>query len=201
MKRDENCNRCELHTQPYHNICLWGQGPVPAPLMLVGEAPGASEDRTGKPFCGQAGELLDHILYKLGLDREDIYITNVLKCRPTANKLPNAKGTQACVDACWPYLMTELQNVDPKAVLLLGGTAMTTLTGLRLISRHEGTQVDTVYEGAKTFVGFHPAYVLRSPSKEANLARSIAIAAKAAGMRIKTKTIEEVPPYEYEIRT
>jgi DNA polymerase len=178
-----------------------GSGNPEAKLMLIGEAPGFKEDRRGLPFVGDAGQLLDRVLNALGINRDILYITNVLKCRPQNNKLPKGKGAvQACVDACWPYLEEEIQNVDPKVIVLMGGTPLTTLVGLRMITRHEGTEVDTIYDGAKTFAAFHPAYVLRSPSKEANLARAIALAAKAAGINVCPKSIEEIDPYLYEVK-
>lgn len=201
MKRNQDCKRCQLNEQVLHTVCLWGAGSPDADLMLIGEAPGGTEDIRGRPFIGQAGQLLDRVLSALGINREDIYITNVLKCRPKQNKLPNGKGAvQECVDACWPYLETEIQDVNPKAIVLMGSTPLVTLTGLRLISRHEGTEIETIYDTARTFATYHPAYILRSPSKEANLARSIALAAKAAGIKVSPKSIEEVEPYEYEVR-
>jgi len=208
MKRNENCNRCMLCTHPYHTICLWGRGPVPAKLMIIGEAPGREEDRRGEPFVGAAGKLLDHIISKLGLDvgaglfDYDIYFTNVVKCRPHENKLPTGQDLRDVLEACWPYLEQEIKDVDPKAILILGGTAMHFLLGLSQVTKYESMEVETLYSGAKTFVGLHPAYILRSPSKEVNLAQSIAIAAKAAGLKVKGKNLEDGGGmYPYEVRS
>ena len=201
MKRNPECNGCELHVNAINTICLWGAGPTPAPLMLIGEAPGMNEDRQGLPFVGQAGVLLDNVLARLGLDRSRIYITNVIKCRPVDNKLPTGQRLTECLEGCWPYLETEIQTVDPKVILLMGGTALKFLTEFKLISRHEGMEVETIYEGARTFVAYHPAFVLRQPSKEANLGRALAQAAKAAGLKVKPKGMKEVGLYPYEVRT
>ena len=201
MKRNHNCKRCVLSESSHLTTCLMGAGNPNADLMLIGEAPGFDEDRHGSPFIGQAGQLLNRVLSSLNIDRDSLYVTNTLKCRPKNNQLPKGKGAvQECVDACWPYLEEEIQSVDPKVILLMGGTSLVTLTGLRMVTRHEGMEIDTIYEGAKTFVALHPAYVLRSPSKEANLARAIALAAKAAGIKVRPKSIEEIDPYPYEVR-
>lgn len=202
MKRDTNCTRCMLRTSMVHTVCLWGAGNPKAKMMLIGEAPGYNEDRSGVPFVGDAGKLLDRVLEAIGIDRREIYITNVLKCRPKNNELPGkALDVQECIDACWPYLEGEIQSVDPEVIVLLGSTPLVALTGLRLISRHEGMEVPTIYDGAKTFAAYHPAYVLRSPSKEANLARALVVAAKAAKMDVNYKSINQVDMYPYEVRT
>jgi DNA polymerase len=157
------------------------------------------EDRLGRPFVGQAGKLLDFVLAKLSLSREDLWITNVLRCRPPENKLPPAADLEVCVDACWPYLEAELQAVDPKVVLLLGGGPVKMLGIKGMITRLEGMEVEEVYEGARTFCALHPAYVLRAPSKEANLGRAIWRAARCAGLKPKALG-EEVGLFDYEVR-
>ncbi len=201
MKRKPQCDRCMLCEQqePHFNRCVWGWGNPNADLMLIGEAPGLSEARRGIPFCGQAGNLLDHILTHLSLSREDMYITNVIKCRPADNKLPGKKDLEVCFDRCWPFLLTEIQDVDPKAILLMGGTALSLMAAENQITKWEGMEVESVYEGARTFASLHPAYVLRQPSKEFRLAQAIARAARAAGLKVKTKTQVD-RRYPYEVR-
>ena len=192
------CSQCPLKDTPCRHPRILGTGPVPAPLFLIGEAPGANEDHFGQPFVGQAGKLLDFVLAKLSLDRDDIYVTNVVKCRPPENKMPTGETGQNIIDCCWPYLETELQEVDPKVVVLMGNTALKLIgeTGIRKL---EGVEVETIYEGVKTFACFHPAFVLRSPSAECNLGRALWRAAKAAGMRPKPIG-EEVGLFPYEVR-
>lgn len=195
MKRDPNCQLCSL-CQEAHHLCLWGTGNPHAKLMLIGEAPGASEDRLGKPFSGEAGRLLNHILDKLTLKREDIYITNCLKCRPPSNKLPKAKELKVCWEACHPYLEEELATVNPKAILLLGNTPLFFLTGKRFITRWESLEVGKD-RGRHIFASFHPAYALRSPRVEKNIGAAIYLAAKAAGLKPVPKGKEL---FTYEIR-
>ena len=198
MKRNKSCQRCPLH-EDCHTVCLWGTGDPCADLLFVGEAPGKVEDWKGKPFIGEAGILLDTVLFKLGLDHDDIYITNCFKCHPPDNKLPGIKDQREWFDCCWPYLEQEIQDVNPRVVVLLGGTPLRLMVGESKITKFECMEIETVYEGARTFASFHPAYVLRSPSKEVRLAQAIARGAKAAGMKIKTIGIE-APRYEYETR-
>ena len=182
MKTPKTCEKCELGLT-CNNPCVWGNGDVNADLLLVGEAPGFDEDKKREPFIGQAGQLLNHVLNKLSINRSSVYVTNVIKCRPPKNQLPKGADLEVIADACWPHLQRELQAVDPKVVVLMGGTALTTLTGERYITRVEGMEVDTVYEGAKTIACYHPAYVLRSPSKESCMARALYRAAKLAGLK------------------
>lgn len=158
------------------------------------------EDLDGLPFVGQAGQLLDHILNKLSIKREDIYITNCFKCRPPKNTLPGIVELRNNFEKCWPYLKEEIQDVDPKAIVLLGGIPLQLLVGESKITRFEGMEIETIYEGAKTFASFHPAYVLRTPSQEVRVAQAIARAAKAAGVKVRTKGWK-AGRYEYEVRS
>lgn len=199
MRKNRKCKRCPLCEQPHHTTCLWGAGSKNANLFLIGEAPGFEVDLKGVPFVGKADKLLDHVLFKLGLDREKIYITNCFKCRPLGNQLPGKRDMEAWFDSCWLYLQQEIQDVNPKVILLLGGTPLSLLCGLNKITRYECMEVPTIYDGAKTFCSYHPAYVLRAPSKEVRLAQAIAVAAKPAGMKIKTEGWK-AGLYDYEIR-
>jgi DNA polymerase len=194
-----------------------GTGNPNAKLVLIGECPGFNEDLDGHPFVGESGKLLDFILNKLGISRSDLWITNLIKCHPNKNELPKGEELKQVVEACMKHLRPELSQVHPKVVVLLGGTVTHWLSGHRLITKVEGTEVElTRFEPEnqkqltlwkiygpkfKAVACYHPAYVLRSPSKEPNLARSIAKAAKMAGMKIKPKGYDTTGIYEYEVRT
>jgi len=198
VRHNPDCDRCPLGPSVLRHRCVWGRGNKHAPLMLVGEAPGFEEDLANLPFVGQAGKLLDHVLNKLGI--EDVYITNVLKCHPPQDRLPCKKKTGDYFEQCRLYLDQEVRDVNPKVVVLLGGTALSFLAGERFITKWEGMEIDPVWMGIRTFVAFHPAYVLRVPSKEVRLAQAIARAAKAAGVRVRTKGWEG-GRYDYDVRT
>ncbi|MBU2249082.1 MAG: uracil-DNA glycosylase [Gammaproteobacteria bacterium] len=201
MPRNPNCTKCPLHEQGCKTICLWGSGHIPAKMMFIGEAPGFVEDHTGIPFTGPAGKLKDIILDSLGIRSNSIYITNCFKCRPYDNKLPGKRDKEAWFQECSPYLMEEIHNVRPKVIVLLGSTPLSLLVHLQPISKYEGMQVFNIPDvKAKVFAAFHPAYILRAPSKEARLAAAIATAANAANIEVNSKQWEERRMFNYEIR-
>ncbi len=138
-----------------------GRGHPQARLLLVGEAPGAEEDASGRPFVGRSGQLLDRLLAEAGLDRErDLYIANIVKCRPPQNRRPTA----AEMAACRPWLDRQLALLDPPLILLAGATALAGLLGIRSgISRLRG-QWQT-WQGRQLLPLFHPAYLLRNPRR------------------------------------
>jgi len=109
-----NCKKCPLYKTRIYPVI--GQGNHRAKIMLIGEAPGASEDRTGFPFCGAAGKILDELLNSVGIKRKNIYICNILKCRPPANRNPKAEE----IEACTPYLLRQIKNIKPKVICTLG---------------------------------------------------------------------------------
>ncbi len=185
--RNANCNACPLHEE-CNTVCLWGHGDTKAKIMLVGEAPGRTEDRTGLPFSGKAGSLLNHVLGKLGLPRERLYITNTLKCRPEGNELPAWGTTKTYIAACLPYLWTEIKLIQPKVIVLLGATASRGVANLWPITKYEGL-VKRI-ERWDFLVCVHPAAVLRRPSWEPNLAFALARAAQIAGEKIHPKGAE-----------
>ena len=141
-------------------------GPCPADLMIVGEAPGFNEDRQGEPFVGAAGKLLDTLLGRIGLSRSDVYITNVLKCRPPMNRDPMPNE----VEACSPYLKHQLEMIKPKVVLILGRHALERLMpGQGSISRIHGS---LIRRGDVAYVPlYHPAAALHNGSLVADLER------------------------------
>lgn len=194
-KRNPCCTKCSLSNSAIHNKCVWGRGEDEAPIMIIGEAPGASEDLNGMPFCGEAGKLLDFIIAKLGAPREAFYLTNVLRCRPPKNILPPAKELATCLAACREYLDHEIEQIQPRVKVVMGATALQALTGVKMIGMYEGGMVGDYV------VSYHPAYALRSPSKEVHIARSLALACDIAGVAYNPKGEKESGTYEYKIRS
>lgn len=154
------CYRCDLGATRTHAVV--GRGNPQAPIMIIGEGPGQNEDETGLPFVGKAGQLLEKILESVKLDSEqDVYICNVVKCRPPGNRVP----TPDEIAACKPYLLEQIRLVDPKIILLTGATAVKGVTGdKRGITKIRGTWIE--WEGRLCMPILHPAYLLRNPSRE-----------------------------------
>ena len=152
-----DCTRCKLHTQGRQQI-VFGVGNPTADLMFVGEAPGADEDAQGVPFVGRAGQLLTKMIEAMGLRRDEVYIANVLKCRPPGNRNPEPDE----IATCEPFLFRQLASIEPKVVIALGAFAARTLLKTDVpISRLRGRVFD--YRGAKLIPTFHPSFLLRSP--------------------------------------
>jgi len=152
----ENCQLCPL-CETRSNV-VFGDGSEDAKLVFVGEAPGSDEDRQGKPFVGRSGQKLTQIIEAMGLSRSDVYITNVLKCRPPGNRNPMPDEIRACE----PYLIAQLQLIEPRVICALGTfAAQTLLRSDRRISRLRGQF--HVYQGIKLMPTYHPAYILRNP--------------------------------------
>jgi len=155
-----DCSRCKLHALGRRQI-VFGVGNPDADLMFVGEAPGADEDVQGEPFVGRAGQLLTKIIAAIGLTREDVYIANVIKCRPPQNRNPEPDE----VDTCEPFLFRQIDAIKPKVVVALGSFAARALLRTEdSISRLRGRVYE--YRGAKLIPTFHPAYLLRNPSSK-----------------------------------
>jgi len=155
-----DCTRCKLHTLGRRQI-VFGVGNPDADLMFVGEAPGADEDVQGIPFVGRAGQLLTKIIEAINLTRDEVYIANVIKCRPPGNRNPE----QDEVDTCEPFLFQQIDAIKPKVIVGLGTfAARTLLKTLDPISRLRGRVF--AYRGAKLIPTFHPAYLLRNPSSK-----------------------------------
>jgi DNA polymerase len=156
----ESCQRCDLAAGRTHVVV--SRGNPHAPIMIVGEGPGQQEDEQGLPFVGKSGQLLDKILAAVNLDTErDVYICNVVKCRPPGNRVPTTEEAAACKG----YLLEQIRLVDPKVILLTGATALKGLTGeKRAISKIRGQWIE--WEGRWCMPIFHPAYLLRNPSRE-----------------------------------
>ena len=153
------CVRCPLH-QGRHTI-VHTEGKATARLMFVGEAPGADEDASGRPFVGRAGQLLNKIIEAIGLKREDVLIGNVNRCRPPGNRTPTTDEAHTCK----PFLLREINIARPDVIVVLGNTAMKNLLDTKEgITRLRGQFQD--YRGIKVMPTFHPAYLLRDPSKK-----------------------------------
>jgi uracil-DNA glycosylase len=160
------CTNCKLANR--RTNVVFGDGDAPCKVMLIGEAPGKDEDLSGKPFVGRSGQLLTMMLESIELKRpKDIYITNTVKCRPPQNRDPEKEEIIACND----YLQAQIFHVKPKVLLLSGSPAMQTVLKIKTpISKIRGTwidkEVDYMKMPLKIMVIFHPAYLLRYPSKE-----------------------------------
>jgi DNA polymerase len=154
-----DCTRCRLHAG--RTTLVFGVGNPNADLMFVGEAPGHDEDVQGIPFVGRAGQLLTKIIEAIGLRREDVYIANVLKCRPPNNRNPAPDE----VATCEPFLFRQVDAIKPKVIVALGTFAAQTLLRTQdPISRLRGRVYN--YRGAKLLATFHPAFLLRSPDRK-----------------------------------
>ncbi|MBF0444965.1 MAG: uracil-DNA glycosylase [Magnetococcales bacterium] len=154
-----SCQRCELHLT--RKQAVFGVGSPTAPVVFVGEGPGADEDRLGEPFVGDSGKLLDKMFHSIGFKREDIYIANVVKCRPPGNRNP----LHAEIALCQNYLIDQLQIIRPKAIFCLGKFALLCLLGYDgPVGKARGQSFS--WRGIPVIASFHPAYYLRTPSKK-----------------------------------
>lgn len=158
------CQRCALGQGRTQAVI--GSGPIPAPLMIVGEAPGHDEDIQGRPFVGRSGQLLTQILASVGIDRSTVYITNVVKCRPPQNRTPLADE----IATCQSYLIRQFQLVQPKILIVLGTPSMRAILGTQSpISKVRGqwTPLNVPYQSdpLMAMTMFHPSYLLRNPSR------------------------------------
>jgi len=175
------CTRCRLHET--RNNTVFSRGSSEAELVFVGEGPGADEDRQGLPFVGAAGQLLDKMVAAMGYNRDDVYVCNVVKCRPPNNRKPQPDEMEACM----PYLKEQLAIVDPKAIVGLGGTGVQGLIGARTgITRMRGSW--KLYRGRWPLMPtFHPAYLLRQPEKKRDVWNDLKQVMRKLGKEPPTK--------------
>ena len=154
------CSRCSLSAQRQQVVV--GRGNPKAKAMVIGEAPGASEDAQGLPFVGRSGQLLDHLLVQAGLSPDqDLFITNVVKCRPPDNRKPSAKELSACL----PWIEEQIASVDPAVVILVGATAVSAMLGRKQAMRSlRGVWIEQDQRSWMPI--FHPSYLLRNPSRD-----------------------------------
>ncbi len=168
-----NCTRCELSASRTNTV--FGVGNPEADWLIIGEAPGAEEDRRGEPFVGRAGQLLDQMLFAVGQSRENVFIANILKCRPPDNRDPKPDEAAACRD----YLERQIELIQPKIILAVGKVAAQNLLGSDdPVGRMRGRQHDL--GGTPLVVTYHPAYLLRSPSQKHKSWSDLCLAARLA---------------------
>ena len=189
-----DCTRCKLHKLGRKQI-VFGVGNPNAELMFVGEGPGADEDEQGEPFVGRAGQLLNNMIAAMGLKREQVYIANVVKCRPPGNRTPER---DEC-DTCSPFLMRQIAVIKPKVIVALGAVAANTLLGvndsmINLRGRFyefspmlpkNAPERDPSWEGAKLAVTYHPAYLLRDPRQKKEAWRDLQMVMAELGLKGK----------------
>ena len=176
--RDEigDCTRCPLHKG--RNNLVFGDGSPSARLMFVGEGPGADEDAQGLPFVGRAGQLLNNMIAAMGLKREEVYIANIVKCRPPGNRTPEpAEG-----NTCSPFLFRQIDVIRPQVLVALGATAATYLLGARQPLAGLRGRVHA-FRGAQLIVTYHPAYLLRDPRQKKEAWADLQIAMRELGLK------------------
>ena len=171
-----DCTRCVLHKQGRKQI-VFAVGNPRADIMFVGEAPGADEDIQGEPFVGRAGQLLNNMISAMGIRREDVYIANIIKCRPPGNRTPDR---EEC-DTCSPFLMRQIEVVKPKILVALGAVAAKTLLGVNdAMINLRGRIYD--FKNTKLAVTYHPAYLLRDPRQKKEAWKDLQMVMNYLGM-------------------
>jgi uracil-DNA glycosylase len=179
-----DCTRCRLHKQGRKQI-VFGVGNPNAELVFIGEAPGADEDQQGEPFVGRAGQLLNNMIKAMGLRREDIYIANIIKCRPPGNRTPERDECETCS----PFLMRQIAAIKPKAIVALGAVAAKTLLAINApMSEFRGRWFD--FRGTKLAVTYHPAFLLRDPRQKKETWKDLQMVMKELGLAIPAKGVE-----------
>ncbi|HUI74897.1 MAG TPA: uracil-DNA glycosylase [Candidatus Acidoferrum sp.] len=172
------CTRCKLH-KARHTI-VYGDGNPKADLVFVGEGPGADEDAQGLPFVGRAGKLLTQMIEAMGLQRREVYICNVVKCRPPENRTPEKDE----VATCSPYLLRQLDAISPKVIVCLGSVAAQTLLQTnRGISHFRGEWIE--FRGKKLLATYHPAYLLRNPSAKSEVWKDLQKVMAELGLEVR----------------
>jgi uracil-DNA glycosylase len=171
-----DCIRCRLHKQGRKQI-VFGVGNPNADLMFIGEAPGADEDEQGEPFVGRAGQLLNNMIKAMGLQREGVYIANIIKCRPPGNRTPERDECETCS----PFLMRQISAIKPKVIVALGAVAARTLLALNApMSELRGHWYD--FRGTKLAVTYHPAFLLRDPRQKKEAWKDLQMVMKELGL-------------------
>jgi uracil-DNA glycosylase family 4 len=179
-----DCTRCRLHQQGRKQI-VFGVGNPRAELMFIGEAPGADEDQQGEPFVGRAGQLLNNMIKAMGIRREDVYIANIIKCRPPGNRTPERDECETCS----PFLMRQIAAIKPKAIVALGAVAAKTLLAINApMSEFRGRWFD--FRGTKLAVTYHPAFLLRDPRQKKETWKDLQMVMKELGLAVPVKGVE-----------
>ena len=170
-----DCTRCRLHKG--RTNLVFGVGNVNADLMFVGEGPGADEDAQGEPFVGRAGQLLNNMISAMGIKREDVYIANVVKCRPPRNRTPEK---DEC-DTCSPFLMRQIDVIKPKVIVALGAVAAKNLLAVNdSMANLRGRWYD--FRDSKLLVTYHPAYLLRDPRQKKEAWKDLQMVDEVSGV-------------------
>ena len=177
-----DCTRCALHKG--RNKIVFADGDPNARLMFVGEGPGADEDAQGLPFVGRAGQLLNNMIAAMGLKREEVYIANVVKCRPPQNRTPEPEEANTCS----PFLFSQIDAVRPEIIVALGATAATYLLGQRQPLAGLRGRVHA-FRGSKLIVTYHPAFLLRDPRQKKEAWADLQIAMRELGLKPVAKTV------------
>jgi uracil-DNA glycosylase len=191
-----DCTRCKLHKQGRKQI-VFGVGNPRAELMFVGEGPGADEDAQGEPFVGRAGQLLNNMIKAMGLRREDVYIANVVKCRPPGNRTPERDECETCS----PFLMRQIAVIKPKVVVALGAVAAKNLLAINApMAELRGRFYDFMpagarssdpsWQGAKLAVTYHPAFLLRDPRQKGEAWKDLQMVMQDLGLKPPKKIME-----------
>jgi len=191
-----DCTRCKLHKQGRKQI-VFGVGNPRAELMFVGEGPGADEDEQGEPFVGRAGQLLNNMIKAMGLQRQQVYIANIVKCRPPGNRTPERDECETCS----PFLMRQIAVIKPKVIVALGAVAaknllainapMSELRGRWYDFRPAGARSnDPSWSGARLAVTYHPAFLLRDPRQKGEAWKDLQMVMRELGMPIPKKGVE-----------
>ena len=193
-----DCTRCVLHKQGRKQI-VFGVGNPKAELMFVGEGPGADEDTQGEPFVGRAGQLLNNMIKAMGIEREQVYIANIVKCRPPGNRTPEREECATCS----PFLMRQIAVIKPKVVVALGAVAAKTLLAMnasmmqlrgRLYDfrpagvRNNDRSNNPNWDGCKLAVTYHPAFLLRDPRQKGEAWKDLQMVMKELGMKAPKAT-------------
>jgi uracil-DNA glycosylase family 4 len=177
-----DCTRCRLARQGRKQI-VFGVGNPRAELMFIGEAPGADEDQQGEPFVGRSGQLLNNMIKAMGLSREDIYIANIIKCRPPGNRAPEGDECETCS----PFLMRQIATIKPKVLVALGAVAAKTLLAINApMSELRGKWYD--FCGTKLAVTYHPAFLLRDPRQKKEAWKDLQMVMKDLGLVAPSKS-------------
>ena len=184
-----DCTRCKLHKQGRKQI-VFGVGNPHADLMFVGEGPGADEDEQGEPFVGRSGQLLNNMIKAMGIRREDVYIANVVKCRPPGNRAPERDESETCS----PFLMRQIAAIKPKVVVALGAVSAKNLLAINApMSELRGRfydftpagarSSDPEWQGTKLAVTYHPAFLLRDPRQKGEAWKDLQMVMKFLGLK------------------
>ena len=184
-----DCTRCPLHKQGRKQI-VFGVGNPSADLMFVGEGPGADEDQQGEPFVGRAGQLLNNMIKAMGITREQVYIANIVKCRPPGNRTPEREECETCS----PFLMRQIAVIKPKVVVALGAVAAKTLLAMNAsMAQLRGRfydfkptgvrSSDPNWDGCKLAVTYHPAFLLRDPRQKGEAWKDLQMVMKDLGLK------------------